>query len=381
MNRREIIALLGAAAAWPLAARAQQGDRVRRIGVLLAAADDPVYQTQFGAFLQALGQSGWIIGQNVGIDTRSGTTNAAEVRRHAAELVALTPDIILVGGGTAAGVLQQETRTVPIVFVLTSDPVGEGLIASLAHPGGNVTGLSNQQPDLVGKRLNQPLWRLWGLDPARAPRSSFTIGLDTPEKIREKVREASSYPILKIKLGTDRDEAILRTVRDATDKPLRVDANAGWTRDRALAMLPVLKEYGVEFVEQPLPPDDLEGMAAVRRRGILPVVVDESCIVASDIPRLAGAVDGVNIKLAKCGSLREALRMIATARAHGMLVMVGCMIETSLGITAAAHFTPLVDAADLDGAALTVNDPFTGATIDGGQIRLPTGPGLGVRRR
>src|SRR6266550_2230856 len=203
--------------------------------------------------------------------------------------------------------------------------------------------------DLVGKRLDQPVWRLWGLDPARAPRSSFTIGLDTPDKMRQKVLEASSYPILKIKLGTDRDEAILKTVRDATDKPLRVDANAGWTRERALHMLPVLKEYGVEFVEQPLPPDDLEGLAAVRRRGILPVVVDESCIVAADIPRLSGIADGINIKLAKCGSLREALRMIATARAHGMLVMVGCMIETSLGITAAAHFTPLVDAADLDG--------------------------------
>jgi len=241
--------------------------------------------------------------------------------------------------------------------------------------------LSAALHDLVGKRLDQPVWRLWGLDPARAPRSSFTIGLDTPEKVRQKVLEASSYPILKIKLGTDRDEAILRTVRDATDKPLRVDANAGWTRERALQMLPVLKDYGVEFVEQPLPPDDLEGIAAVRRRGILPVVVDESCIVAADIPRLSGAVDGINIKLAKCGSLREALRMIATARAHGMLVMVGCMIETSLGITAAAHFTPLVDAADLDGAALTANDPFVGATIDGGQIRLPTGPGLGVRRR
>jgi len=239
--------------------------------------------------------------------------------------------------------------------------------------------LSAALHDLVGKRLGQPLWRLWGLDPARAPRSSFTIGLDTLETIRQKVAEAAAYPILKIKLGTDRDEQILRTVRDATDKPLRVDANAGWTRTRALEMLPVLKEYGVEFVEQPLPPDDLDGIAAVRRRGVLPVIVDESCIVATDIPRLAGAVDGINIKLAKCGSLREALRMIATARAHGMLVMVGCMIESSLGITAAAHFTPLVDAADLDGAALTINDPFVGATIDGGQIRLPTGPGLGVR--
>ncbi len=241
--------------------------------------------------------------------------------------------------------------------------------------------LSAALHDLVGKRLGQPVWRLWGLDPANAPRSSFTIGLDTPEQIRLKVVEAASYPILKIKLGTDGDEEILRTIRDATDKPIRVDANAGWTRERAIRMLPILKDYGVEFVEQPLPPEDLEGIAAVRRQGVLPVVVDESCLVAADIPRVAAAADGINIKLAKCGSLREALRMVATARAHGMLVMVGCMIESSLGITAAAHFTPLVDAADLDGAALTSNDPFVGATIDGGQIRLPTEPGLGVRRR
>jgi L-alanine-DL-glutamate epimerase-like enolase superfamily enzyme len=244
--------------------------------------------------------------------------------------------------------------------------------------------LSAALHDLVGKRLGQPLWRVWGLDPKKAPLSSFTIGLDTAEKMRSKVREAESYPILKIKLGTDRDEEILRTVRDATDKPIRVDANAGWTVQRARQMIPVLKEFGVEFLEQPLVPDDLEGLSEVRRAAAaqnLPVVVDESCLVAEDIPRLAGRVDGINIKLAKCGSLREALRMIATARAHGMLVMVGCMIETSLGITAAAHFTPLVDAADLDGAALTVDDPFTGATIDNGQIRLPTEPGLGVRRK
>jgi L-alanine-DL-glutamate epimerase-like enolase superfamily enzyme len=211
--------------------------------------------------------------------------------------------------------------------------------------------------------------------------SSFTIGLDTPEKMQAKVAEAAPYPVLKIKLGTDRDEEILRTIRDVTDKPIRVDANAGWTRERALAMLPVLDTYGVEFLEQPLPPDDLEGIGAVRRAARIPVLVDESCIVATDIPRVAGAADGINIKLAKCGSLREALRMIATARAHGMMVMVGCMIESSLGITAAAHFSPLVDAADLDGAALCVNDPFVGATIEGGRIALPAGPGLGVRRR
>jgi L-alanine-DL-glutamate epimerase-like enolase superfamily enzyme len=244
--------------------------------------------------------------------------------------------------------------------------------------------LSAALHDLVGKRVGQPVWRLWGLDPKRAPLSSFTIGLDSPEKMRAKVREADGYPILKVKLGTDRDEEILRTVRDATKKPLRVDANAGWNVKRAKQMIPVLKEYGVEFLEQPLPPEDLDGLGEVRKAAVkagLPVVVDESCLVAADIPRLIGRVDGINIKLAKCGSLREALRMIATARAHHLMVMVGCMIETSLGITAAAHFTPLVDAADLDGAALTVDDPFKGATIDGGQIRLPTEPGLGVRKR
>ncbi|MGH7567821.1 MAG: dipeptide epimerase [Gemmatimonadales bacterium] len=241
--------------------------------------------------------------------------------------------------------------------------------------------LSAALHDLVGKRLGQPLYRLWGLDPRKAPVSSFTIGLDTPERLRAKVLEAEAYPILKIKLGTERDEEILRTIRDATDKPIRVDANAGWTVTRARQMLPVLRDYGVELLEQPLPPEDLDGIAAVRREADMPVVVDESCLVAADIPRVAAAADGINIKLAKCGSLREALRMIATARAHGMLVMVGCMIESSLGITAAAHFTPLVDAADLDGAALTANDPFTGATIDAGQIRLPDEPGLGVRRR
>ena len=242
--------------------------------------------------------------------------------------------------------------------------------------------LSGALHDLVGKRLEQPLWRLWGLDPMRAPKSSFTIGIDTTEKMRQKVQEAADYPILKIKLGTDHDEDLLKTIRAATDKPIRVDANAGWSRERAIAMLPVLKEFGVELLEQPLVPDDLDGIAAVRRASPgIPVVVDESCITATDIPRVAGAVDGINIKLAKCGSLREALRMIATARAHGLLVMVGCMIETSIGISAAAHFTPLVDVADLDGAALTVDDPFAGACIEHGKITLPTVPGLGVTRR
>ncbi|HXE58036.1 MAG TPA: dipeptide epimerase [Gemmatimonadales bacterium] len=241
--------------------------------------------------------------------------------------------------------------------------------------------LSAALHDLVGKRLGVPVYRLWGLDPARAPRSTFTIGIDTPERMRAKVLEAEQYPILKVKLGTGDDVAILRTIRDATEKELRVDANAAWTVKQAIAMLPVLEEFGVTVLEQPLPPRDLEGLGAVRRAARIPVVADESCLTAADIPPLVGRVDGINIKLAKCGSLREALRMVAVARAHGLTVMVGCMIESSLGITAAAHVTPLVDIVDLDGAALLARDPFVGATIDGGQVRLPSGPGLGVARR
>ena len=241
--------------------------------------------------------------------------------------------------------------------------------------------LSSALHDLVGKRLGVPLWKLWGLNPAQAPVSTFTIGLDSPDTMRAKVLEAEQYPILKVKLGTHRDGEILRAIRSATEKELRVDANAGWNRKHAIAMLPVLREFGVTVLEQPLPPHDLEGLAAITRASTIPVIADESCLVASDIPRLCGAVDGINIKLAKCGSLREALRMIAVARAHGLMVMVGCMIESSVGITAAAHFTPLVDLVDLDGAALLSDDPFHGATIDRGRIALPLEPGLGVRRR
>jgi L-alanine-DL-glutamate epimerase-like enolase superfamily enzyme len=241
--------------------------------------------------------------------------------------------------------------------------------------------LSSALHDLVGKRLGVPLYRLWGLDPAKAPRSTFTIGLDTPEKMSAKVEEAAQYPILKIKLGTDRDVEILQTIRDATDREIRVDANCGWTLKQTVRMLPVLEEFGVTVLEQPLPPEQLDGLAQIRRRASIPLIADESCETAADIPPLVGKVDGINIKLAKCGSLREAIRMVAVARAHGLMVMVGCMIESSIGITAAAHFTPLVDIVDLDGAALLADDPFVGATIDGGQVALPSGPGLGVRRR
>ncbi len=270
--------------------------------------------------------------------------------------------------------------------VLPADPLdleaAEGRMAALL--AGNASAraaVSSALHDLAGKRLGTPVHRMWGLDPAAIPVSTFTIGMDTPDRLRVKVREAADYPVLKVKLGSANDLEILEAIRDETDKELRVDANCGWTVKQAIRMLPVLEDYGVTVLEQPLVAGDLDGLAEVTRRSRIPVIVDESCHVAADVPRLAGRADGINIKLAKCGSLREALRLIHVARAHHLMVMVGCMVESSIGITAAAQFTPLVDIVDLDGAALLAHDPYVGATVARGRVQLPTGPGLGLSVR
>jgi L-alanine-DL-glutamate epimerase-like enolase superfamily enzyme len=232
--------------------------------------------------------------------------------------------------------------------------------------------------DLAGKRLGAPLYELLGIRRGPTPETSFTIGLDTPEVVAEKVRLASDFAVLKVKMGSDEDRAVLETVRDLTKQRLRVDANEGWTPEGALERLPWLAKLGVEFVEQPLPADRIEETRWLRERSPLPFYADESVHTAADIPALAGAFDGINIKLMKCGGLAEAVRMIAVARAHGMKVMLGCMVESSLGITAAAHLSPLVDAADLDGHLLIHDDPFVGVRVQDGRLVLPDGPGLGV---
>jgi len=235
--------------------------------------------------------------------------------------------------------------------------------------------------DLVGKRAGLPLWKMWGLSPAEAPPSSFTIGIDEPDVLRRKVEEAADYPILKVKLGTDRDEEVLRIIREgAGDKVLRVDANAAWEAAEALEKIAMLADFGVEFVEQPLPPADRDGYRFLHGKSVLPVIVDESCVNSSDIPGLVGLADGINIKLAKCGGPREGLRMIHTARSCGLQVMMGCMLESTLGIAPAAHLASLLDYADLDGAALLAADPFVGPGLQGAEIRVGDGPGLGVER-
>ena len=239
--------------------------------------------------------------------------------------------------------------------------------------------ISAAMHDLVGKKLGLPVYRMWGLDASPTPQSSFTIAIAENEELERRVAEAREYPILKIKLGTDRDTEIVRIVRNAApQKRLRVDANAAWTAKHAVRMSDFLHDNGVEMLEQPVAANDIEGLRFVRNRSRVPVFADESCLVATDVAKLAGAVDGINIKLAKCGSLREALRMVHTARALDLQVMAGCMIESSLGISAIAQIAPLLDSADFDGAALLSSDPFRGVTIAGGTIRLTDAPGLGA---
>lgn len=235
--------------------------------------------------------------------------------------------------------------------------------------------------DVVGKMLGVPLYKLWGLNPGRAATTSFTIGLDTPENMAKKALAAREYPILKIKVGTKNDLDIIKAIREVSDATIRVDANTGWTPKEAIKMINALAPYNIEFVEQPVPAHDLDGLRLIRENVPVPIIADESCVTVDDIPRVVGCVDGINIKLMKCGGLRNALKMIHVARAHNLSIMIGCMIESSIAITAAAHLTPLVDYADLDGNLLIDNDPYTGVTVEKGKLVLPDRPGLGIEER
>jgi L-Ala-D/L-Glu epimerase len=243
--------------------------------------------------------------------------------------------------------------------------------------------LSAALHDLVGRKLGVPVWQLWGLDPQRVPASSFSIGIDEPEVMQRRVEEATSYPILKVKVGAPNDRRVLELLRKtAPDSLIRVDANTGWSLKQALALLPLLHELGIELIEQPFAADDLDAFRILRERSTIPVIADESCRTVADIPRLVGAVDGINIKLEKCGSLREALRLVHVARAHHLQVMVGCMVSSTLAIAAALQVAPLCDYVDLDAARLLASDPFTGPGMqEDGSLVLNAEPGLGVSRR
>lgn len=234
--------------------------------------------------------------------------------------------------------------------------------------------------DLVGKTLNVPLWKYWGLDPSKTPQTSFTIGIDSLDKVISKIAEAARYPVLKIKLGAGDDMEILRQVRKLCPKKiLRVDANTGWSVNEAIANAKICEKLGIEFIEQPIPPGRNAAFKRIKNKIGVPLMTDESSLVPEDIPALRGCVDGINVKLVKCGGLREGLKMIHTARACGLKIMLGCMIESSVLISAAAQLSPLADYADLDGNLLVSDDPFNGVRIDkNAKLLLPNGPGLGV---
>ncbi len=235
--------------------------------------------------------------------------------------------------------------------------------------------------DWIGKKFGAPWHRIWGLDPTKAPVTSFTIGIDTPEVVRQKTREAAPYKIIKVKLGRDpaTDRALIDAIRDVTDRPITVDANQGWPdRADALRMIEWLATRGVLFIEQPMPKENPDDTAWLRERSPLPLIADESVQRLPDVRRALGVFDGINIKLMKCTGLREAHQMITVARALGLKVMLGCMTETSCAISAAAQLSPLVDWADLDGALLIKNDVFAGTTIVDGKITLTDLPGIGV---
>jgi len=238
--------------------------------------------------------------------------------------------------------------------------------------------------DLAAKRTGLPLYRMWGLDPAETPTSSFTIGLDTTERIREKTADAvdAGYSTLKVKLGTDRDREIIEAIREeAPDATLRVDANEAWTPRETVRNSRWLADHDVEFIEQPVSAADPEGLKFAYERSELPIAADESCITLSDIPDIADKCDIANLKLMKCGGLLEAKRMVHTARAEGLEVMLGCMIESNASIAAGIHLGPLLDYADLDGSLLLESDPYEGVPLSEGEMQLTTRelPGTGVR--
>jgi L-Ala-D/L-Glu epimerase len=235
--------------------------------------------------------------------------------------------------------------------------------------------------DLVGKLMGQPWYNIWGYDKTKTPFTSFTIGIDTPDVVRQKTKEAEEYKVLKVKLGRDSDKEMIETIRSVTDKPITGDVNQGWTnKEKALEVLHWLYEHGIVMVEQPLPKERIEDLAWLTERSPLPIIGDEGVQRLADVKGAVGVYHGINIKLMKSTGMREAQKMLTLARSLGLKVMIGCMTETSCAISAASHLSPMVDWADLDGAMLIKNDLFDGTKIMNGKVTLLDRPGIGVMK-
>ncbi len=258
--------------------------------------------------------------------------------------------------------------------------VGETIQTGIEDNNAAKAALDIAVMDLFCKQVGLPYHKLLGVNGSEAPVTSLSIGMDSPDIIYQKVKEAGGFPVLKIKLGSGNDGEIIQAVRAGTDKPLFIDANEGWkTREEALAKVRWLQTCGeIALIEQPMPADMIAETAWVRERSEIPLIADESVKTASDIPRIAQAFDGINVKLMKAGGLQEALRMIVLARTLQLRVMLGCMVESSVGISAAACISPFVDYADLDGNLLLKNDPFGGVKLKDARPVLTDCPGIGI---
>jgi len=245
-------------------------------------------------------------------------------------------------------------------------------------------GLDLALHDLIGKDLGKPVYQLLGLDPGKTPLTSFTIGIADPQTTIAKVEEIRDHPVMKVKLGggsVEQEIAMMELIRSRYTGTIRIDANEGWDVESAVRILAEIARFDIEFCEQPIPAGNPAGLKHIRENSAIPIVTDEDSRFPSDLPALYGCVDGINIKLVKCGGIRPALEMVHTARAMGMKIMLGCMVESQISASAAAHLSPLVDWADIDGPFLTASDPFDGITYKDGKIVLNDLPGLGVREK
>lgn len=235
--------------------------------------------------------------------------------------------------------------------------------------------------DLLGKIMEQPWYKIWGLDKSKTPYTSFTIGIDTPEVVRQKVKEAEPYKILKVKLGRENDKEMIETIRSVTDKPITVDVNQGWKdKEFALDMIHWLNEKGIILVEQPMAKEKIDEHAWLTEKSPLPIIGDEAVQRLPDVVKAYNVYSGINVKLMKSTGLREAYKMILVAKSLGMKIMIGCMTETSCAISAASQLTPLADWADLDGNLLISNDVFEGSKVIDGKIVISDLPGIGIKK-
>ncbi|UCG16831.1 MAG: dipeptide epimerase [Phycisphaerales bacterium] len=258
-------------------------------------------------------------------------------------------------------------------------PIVDRLLYRFNDHRAAVAAIDEALHDWVGQKLEVPVWRLLGLDAAAVPPTSMTVGIDNLDLIAQKTREASAFEIIKVKVGTADDEAILSTVREhAPHQVLRVDANCGWSADQARDRIEAIRRFNLELIEQPIASGQYDALQRLTEAVDVPVITDEDSATPDDVLKLAGRVDGVNVKLSKCGGIRQGFDMIRLARAHGLKVMVGCMVETSIGVSAIAQLAPLADFADLDGHLLLADDPFTGPVLRGATVYPPDAPGLGI---